>query len=93
MKKFFTALFILVNLCCFVSAKPINSNVYKTMSPTSYGYNYNRQINNRPMPYWQAQSNFATRNRVYSNYSGYQNYNNYINQHNYTTRMMRGSYR
>jgi len=76
-----------------VNAKSINSNVYKTIVPQSYRYNYNTQVNNRPMPYWQSQANFSTRNRVYSNYQNYQNYNNYVNQYNYNTRSMRGSYR
>ena len=93
MKRKFIALIVFLSIISIAEAKPINFNVYRTMTPQSYNYNYNRQINNRPVPYWQAQSNFSTRNRIYSNYQGYQNYNNYINQHNYNTRMIRGSYR
>lgn len=67
-----------------VEAKPINAAAYRTMQAQSYRANYNRQVRNRPMPYWQAQSNFSTRNRVYSNY--YDSLRNYNYQRNYTRR-------
>ena len=61
-----------------VYASSINPALYQTMRASSYRNNYNRQVNNRPIPYWQAQSNYGTRNRVYNNYS---NYNNSMYKH------------
>ena len=72
-----------------VIASSINPALYQTMRASSYRNNYNRQVNNRPMPYWQAQSNYMTRGRVYGNYS---NYNNYMYQHNSSVKSVR-SYR
>lgn len=69
-----------------VFSSSINNKVYKTMQASSYRNNYNRQIDNRVVPYWQAQSNYSTRNRIYQNYS---NYNNNI--YNYTN--VRNNYR
>ena len=93
MKRVVTVILMMLILGGVAYAKPINSNVYKTMSAPAYRSNYNRQVNNAPMPYWQAQSNFATRNRYYSNYQNNTMYNNSVNQYNYNTRMQRGSYR
>ena len=67
-------------------ASSINPALYQTMRASSYRNNYNRQIRNKPMPYWQAQSNFTTRNRTYHNYS---NYNNALYQHNSSVRYSR----
>ena len=77
------------NIVTPIYAASINAAAYRTMQAQSYRNNYNRQVQNRPMPYWQAQSNFSTRGRVYSDYQNYANYNNSVNQYNYNTRMMR----
>ena len=60
--------FFAINDCM---AGSINPKIYQTMSSVSYRNNYNRQINNNPIPYWQAQSNYATRNKSYNNYANY----------------------
>lgn len=72
---------------CSVYSASINTAAYKTMQAQSYRNNYNKQISNKTMPYWQVQSNFSTRNR----YSDYANYTNAINQYNSTTRTYRSS--
>ena len=82
MKKFLILFFILL-FSSAAFADSINPYVYKTMTNRSYRNNYNRQINNRPMPYWQRQSNFATRSRGYTDYS---NYNNFSSQQYYRGR-------
>ena len=92
MKRIIIILSALLLFNGFVYAKQFNSSVYKPMYAQSYRNNYNRQIN-QPIPYWQAQSNYATRNRYYSNYQNSLLFNNSVNQYNYNTRMMRGSYR
>lgn len=86
MRNFYVLFILLSILAPLVSASSINPAVYQTMQASSYRNNYNRQVNNRPMPYWQAQSNFSTRGRVYNNYS---NYNNYMYKHNSTVRYNR----
>ena len=64
-----------------VLAGSINPVVYHTMQAQSYRRNYRNNVNNQVMPYWQAQSNYSTRNRVYRDYSHYDNtlqqYNSY----------------
>ena len=79
---------LLICLLSFLPAYPasINNAVYQTMRASSYRNNYNRQVNNRVVPYWQSQANYATRNRIHMNYS---NYNNKL--YNYTN--TRNSYR
>ena len=65
------------------AAAPINNAVYHSMRAASYRNNYNSQVNNRVIPYWQAQSNYSTRNRIYSDYSHYNsNIYNYTNVRN-----------
>ena len=81
MKNLFV-FFVLIYLMSPVFAGSINPALYSTMQRQSYRNNYNRQINNRPMPYWQAQSNYMTRNRYYSDYKSYTNYSNSIRQYN-----------
>lgn len=83
MKKFIV-LFVLLTLVSPSFAASINPAAYRTMQMQAYRNNYTRrQMNNRAMPYWQAQSNYATRNRTYTNYQNYSNYENAVNQYNY----------
>ena len=82
MKKY-ALLFLILALANAVYAASINAAAYRTMQMQSYRNNYNRQVNNRTMPYWQMQSNYATRNRTYTNYQNYSNYENAVNQYNY----------
>ena len=86
MKKTVALFFISLLLSPIVFASSINPALYQTMRASSYRNNYNRQIDNRPIPYWQAQSNFVTRNRTYQNYS---NYNNSLYQYNSSVRYNR----
>ena len=79
-------IFLIITIINPVFASSINKAVYKTIQADSYRNNYNRQVNNRVIPYWQAQSNFSTRNRIYRDYA---NYNN--NMYNYTN--TRNNYR
>ena len=81
----FVLLFIILTFGNVTYADSINPYAYKTMTSQSYRNNYNRQVNYKPMPYWQAQSNYATRNRTYSSYSNYSN-----TQSNYYNRYYRG---
>ena len=86
MKKL-VILFMILLLNGVVYADSINPYAYKTMTAQSYRNNYNRQVNYKPMPYWQAQSNFATRNRMYNSYSNYSNIqSNYNNRYYYRGR-------
>ena len=86
--KNFCITFIIYALCTsFVFAGSINPALYQSMRASSYRNNYNRQINTQPIPYWQAQSNFTTRNKVYQNYN---NYNNSMYQYNTSVQMNRG---
>lgn len=86
MKKYAVIFFILA-IANGVYAASINAAAYRTMQMQSYRNNYNRQVNNQPMPYWQMQSNYSTRNRV-----DYSNYNNYVQQYNSNVRMQRSRY-
>lgn len=81
MKRFLFLLLILLLFQLTTVARPINTALYQTMQAQSYRNNYNRQVNHRPMPYWQAQSNYSTRGRVYQNYA---NYSKYMNNVQYT---------
>ena len=86
MKKY-ALLFLVLALANAVYAASINAAAYRTMQMQSYRNNYNRQVNNRTMPYWQMQSNYAKRSRV-----DYSTYQNYVNQHNDNVRMQRSRY-
>ena len=78
--KNFLVIFLILFLCELASqASSINPALYQSMTNRSYRNNYNRQVNNRVMPYWQAQANYSTRGRIYRNYS---NYNNFLYHHN-----------
>ena len=59
-------------------AKSINTALYQTMQAQSYRNNYNRQVNYRPMPYWQSRSNYSTGNRNFQNQSNYSRYMNSV---------------
>lgn len=86
MKKLFVLLLVLL-FCNAAYCASINPYAYKTMTTQSYRNNYNRQVNYKPVPYWQAQSNFATRNRMYNSYSNYNNVqSNYSNRYYYRGR-------
>ena len=82
MKKILILLFIFLT-CNLTYADSINPYAYKTMTMQSYRNNYNRQVNNKPVPYWQAQSNYATRNRMYNSYSNYSNVQSNYNNRSY----------
>ncbi len=86
MKKIVFLLLVLV-FANTVQAASINAAAYRTMQMQSYRNNYNRQVNNRTMPYWQMQSNYATRSRV-----DYSTYQNYVNQYTDNVRMQRSRY-
>ena len=77
-------IFIFVVLISFIQvsyAGSINQAAYRTMQAQSYRNNYRRNVS-PVIPYWQAQSNYSTRNRLYRNYSHYDNtiqmYNNSV---------------
>lgn len=80
-------LFLILAIANTVQAASINAAAYRTMQMQSYRNNYNRQVNNRTMPYWQMQSNYATRSRV-----DYSTYQNYVNQHTDNVKMQRSRY-
>lgn len=89
MKRVIIVYFILLLMLENAYANSFNPALYQTMSASSYRNNYNRQVNYQTIPYWQAQSNFATRNRTYQHYS---NYNNAVYRHNASVKFNR-SYR
>ena len=72
------SLIIAMNGCVY--ADSINSAAYKTMQMQAYRQNrYRTQRQVRQIPYWQAQSNYSTRNKIYNNStstrsSGYSQY-------------------
>lgn len=84
MNKLVIIILALLALTNTVYAAPINAAAYRTMQAQSYRNNYNRQVNNKPTPYWQMQSNYSTRNRV-----DYSTYSNSVNQYNYNRQMYR----
>lgn len=86
MKRYAILLLILI-MANSAFAGSINAAAYRTMQAQSYRNNYNRQVNNSTIPYWQMQSNYATRNRI-----DYSTYQNYVNQYNTSVRMQRSRY-
>ena len=85
-----TKLVLLLTLLIFsntVFAGSFNPALYQSMRVNSYRNNYYRNVTNRVVPYWQAQANYSTRNRLYQNYS---NYNNYTHQYNSSVNSARG---
>ena len=87
MKTKLILLFILFLISNSAFASSINPAVYQSMRASAYRNNYNRNMNNRVVPYWRAQSNYSTRDRLYH---GYSNYNNYVNQYNNSVNQFRG---
>ena len=79
MKKIFFTIAVFIVLIQYASANSINPALYQTMRANSYRNNYQRQVPNGVVPYWQAQSNYMTRGRMYQNYS---DYNNRLYHHN-----------
>ena len=89
MKKFLFVILILF-MANNSYAYSFNKGIYNAISASSYRNNYYRQtMNPRVVPYWQAQSNYSTRNRMYKNYPTYSRYMNSINQYNYNAGMVR----
>ena len=82
MKKYMVLLLTFM-LCDAVFSASINPYVYKTMSTQSYRNNYRRQVNHKPVPYWQAQSDYTTRGRMYNGYSDYSNVQSSYGSSNY----------
>ena len=75
-------LLLIFNLFVPAFAGSINPAVYQTVQRQAYRNNYRNQTNYRSMPYWQAQANYTTRNRLYGDYRSYNNYSNYMRQYN-----------
>ena len=79
MRKYIVVILVLISLVQTAYSSSINPVAYRAMQMQSYRSRYN--TNAGPVPYWKAQSNYATRNRVYGDYSQYdsavQRYNNY----------------
>lgn len=75
MKRFLT----LITLIIFsngVFAASINAAAYRTMQMQTYQrQQYQARMRQRQIPYWQAQSNYQTRNKMYTSYPNSQ-YNN-----------------
>ena len=89
MKRVLTA-FLIFNLFTPVFAGSINPAVYRTVQRQAYRANYRNQTNYNTIPYWQAQANYTTRNRLYGDYRSYNNYSNYMRQYN--SQFSRGRY-
>ena len=89
MKKLFLILLVF-SFVIPAYAGSINPALYSTMQKQAYRNNYRNQTRYKTMPYWQAQSNYTTRNRVYSDYGSYNNQMNLM--HQYNSGMYRGRY-
>ena len=81
MKKIILTFIIFLFFITLPSSAKINTALYNSMSAQSYRNNYYRQTSNKQVPYWQAQANYTTRNRMYSDYSSFQQS---VNNSNYT---------
>ena len=81
-------IFFILMMQITVQAASINAAADRTMQTQALRNNYNRQVNYKPMPYWQMQSNYSTRNRI-----DYSTYTNSVNQYQYNTQIQRGRYR
>lgn len=66
MKRYIITLLILV-VCGAVYAASINPAAYRTMQQQAYQNRYRQQTQVKQIPYWQAQSNYTTRNKIYNN--------------------------
>ena len=86
MKKLFSVLTLIIMTVNAVQAGSINQAAYKTMSGQSYRENY--RLNTQPAPYWQTQSNPATRQNYINNQT--QQFNQDMGQYKYNMKLMRG---
>ena len=77
MKKLILIVLLLISTSAFAAS--INAAAYRTMQMQSYQRSRARSQSQRQIPYWQAQSNYTTRNRVYTSYP--QSKTNYNNQY------------
>ena len=84
MFKIFVLLFSIFIFNNAAYCDSINPYVYKTMTTQSYRNNYRQ--NYKPMQYWQAQSNYKTRNQMNSTYSNYLNTKSGYQNHYYRSR-------
>jgi len=62
---------LLTGLSGAVYAASINAAAYRTMQVQAYQNRYRKQQQTKQIPYWQLQSNYTTRGKVYQNYSDY----------------------
>lgn len=77
--KIFLTLITLIIFSTGAFAASINAAAYRTMQMQTYQrQQYRARMNQRQTPYWQAQSNYQTRNKMYTSYPSSQ-YN--INQY------------
>ena len=76
-------LFLTVLLCSTVHADSINPYAYKTIQQQAYQRQYRQMRQPRQIPYWQVQSNYTTRNRIYNNYGRYNSVQSNYNQYYY----------
>ena len=82
MKKFLLTILFNIFLINISYAASINPVAYRANQIQAYQQNlYRQRQQTRQVPYWQAQSNYSTRNRVYSNYSNYANTQSNYNQY------------
>ena len=69
MLKIILALVTLITFSTCAFAASINAAAYRTMQMQTYQrQQYRARMNQRQIPYWQAQSNYQTRNKMYTNY-------------------------
>ena len=67
--KIFLTLITLIIFSTDVFAVSINAAAYRTMKMQTYQRQQNRaRMRQRQTPYWQAQSNYQTRNKMYTSY-------------------------
>lgn len=82
MKKVCLIVLILSLVSNISIAASINPVAYRANQIQAYQQNaYRQRQQTRQVPYWQAQSNYSTRNKVYSNYSNYVNTQSNYNQY------------
>ncbi len=82
MKKIYFIIFFYIFFSNSSDATSINPIAYRANQIHAYQQNiYRQQQQTKQIPYWQAQSNYSTRNKVYSNYSNYVNTQSNYNQY------------
>lgn len=73
MKKIAILFFVfMLNMTAYAGS--INPVAYRQMQLQQYQRSRYQQQQRKQIPYWQAQSNYSTRNRIYNSY-GSSNYN------------------